>query len=131
MVNSYKRLSKWKVSKKPAPEKSLITVCDEFGERSVEVRFPDPSANIYAVISLILRAGLEGIDEKAEFEKASFKGLPGNLKDALLLAHDSEFVKEVLGEEFTQTYVNQKLAEWDEYLNKVSDWEIEKYLLKV
>ena len=131
LVNSYKRLSKWKVSKKPAPEKSLITVCDEFGERSVEVRFPDPSANIYAVISLILRAGLEGIDEKAEFEKASFKGLPGNLKDALLLAHDSEFVKEVLGEEFTQTYVNQKLAEWDEYLNKVSDWEIEKYLLKV
>ena len=49
----------------------------------------------------------------------------------MLLAHDSKFVKEVLGEEFTQTYVNQKFDEWDEYLNKVSDWEIEKYLLKV
>ncbi|MBP5453820.1 MAG: hypothetical protein J6Y09_04290, partial [Lachnospiraceae bacterium] len=39
--------------------------------------------------------------------------------------------KEVLGEEFVKTYVNQKLSEWDDYLNKVSDWEIEKYLLKV
>ena len=97
----------------------------------MEVRFPDPSANIYAVISLILRAGLKGIDENMDLSSVPFKGLPGNLKDALLLSHDSEFVKEVLGDKFTQTYVNHKFLEWDEYLNKVSDWEIEKYLLKV
>ncbi len=131
LVNSYKRLKNWKVSKKPAPDKNLVCVCDDYGERSVEVRFPDPSANIYAVISLILRAGLKGIDENIDLASVPFKGLPGNLKDALLLAHDSEFVKEVLGDKFTQTYVNQKFLEWDEYLNKVSDWEIEKYLLKV
>ena len=131
LVNSYKRLDKWKVSKKPAPEKSLIRICDDFGERSVEVKFPDPTANIYAVISLILRAGIEGIKEKAEFEGAKFKGLPGNLKDACINASKSAFVKEVLGEKFTEYYVNEKLAEWDEYLNTVSDWEIDKYLLKV
>lgn len=131
LVNSYKRLKNWKVSKKPAPDKNLVCVCDDYGERSVEVRFPDPSANIYAVISLILRAGLKGIDENMDLSSVPFKGLPGNLKDALLLSHDSEFVKEVLGDKFTQTYVNQKFLEWDEYLNKVSDWEIEKYLLKV
>lgn len=131
LVNSYKRLKNWKVSKKPAPDKNLVCVCDDYGERSVEVRFPDPSANIYAVISLILRAGLRGIDENMDLSSVPFKGLPGNLKDALLLSHDSEFVKEVLGDKFTQTYVNQKFLEWDEYLNKVSDWEIEKYLLKV
>lgn len=131
LVNSYKRLTNWKVSKKPAPDKNLVCVCDDYGERSVEVRFPDPSANIYAVISLILRAGLKGIDENIDLVSVPFKGLPENLKDALLLAHDSEFVKEVLGDKFTQTYVNQKFLEWDEYLNKVSDWEIEKYLLKV
>ena len=71
------------------------------------------------------------MDEKIEREKVEFTGLPGNLKDALLVALDSKFTKEVLGEEFVKTYVNQKLSEWDDYLNKVSDWEIEKYLLKV
>ncbi|MBP5660743.1 MAG: glutamine synthetase [Lachnospiraceae bacterium] len=131
LVNSYKRLERWKVSKKPAPEKSLVTICDDFGERTVEVRFPDPSANIYAVISLILRAGLEGIKEKAEFENVKFKGIPGNLKDALINASKSSFVKEVLGDKFTESYVNAKFTEWDEYLNTVSDWEIDKYLLKV
>ncbi len=131
LVNSYKRIERWKVSKKPAPEKSLVTICDDFGERTVEVRFPDPSANIYAVISLILRAGLEGIKEKASFENLKFKGIPGNLKDALINASKSSFVKEVLGEKFTETYVNAKFTEWDEYLNTVSDWEIDKYLLKV
>ncbi len=131
LVNSYKRIERWKVSKKPAPEKSLVTICDDFGERTVEVRFPDPSANIYAVISLILRAGLEGIKEKAAFESLKFKGIPGNLKDALINASKSSFVKEVLGEKFTETYVNAKFTEWDEYLNTVSDWEIDKYLLKV
>lgn len=131
LVNSYKRIERWKVSKKPAPEKSLVTICDDFGERTVEVRFPDPSANIYAVISLILRAGLEGIKEKASFENLKFKGIPGNLKDALINASKSSFVKEVLGKKFTETYVNAKFTEWDEYLNTVSDWEIDKYLLKV
>lgn len=131
LVNSYKRIERWKVSKKPAPEKSLVTICDDFGERTVEVCFPDPSANIYAVISLILRAGLEGIKEKAEFENLKFKGIPGNLKDALTNAAKSSFVKEVLGEKFTENYVNAKFTEWDEYLNTVSDWEIDKYLLKV
>lgn len=131
LVNSYKRIERWKVSKKPAPEKSLVTICDDFGERTVEVRFPDPSANIYAVISLILRAGLEGIKEKAAFENLKFKGIPGNLKDALINASKSSFVKEVLGEKFTESYVNAKFTEWDEYLNTVSDWEIDKYLLKV
>ena len=131
LVNSYKRLDKWKVSKKPAPEKSLIRICEDFGERTVEIKFPDPTANIYAVISLILRAGIEGIKENDEFESAKFKGLPGNLKDACINASKSAFVKEVLGEKFTENYVNAKLSEWDEYLNTVSDWEIDKYLLKV
>ncbi|MBO4680206.1 MAG: glutamine synthetase, partial [Lachnospiraceae bacterium] len=131
LVNSYKRIERWKSCKKPAPERNLVCICDEFGERTVEVRFPDPSANIYAAISLILRAGLLGIEEKAELKNAKFKGLPGNLKDALSNASKSAFVKEVLGEKFADAYINAKFTEWDEYLNTVSDWEIDKYLLKV
>ena len=131
LVNSYKRLDKWKVSKKPKAERNLVVVCEECGERSVEVRFPDPSANIYAAMALLLRAGLKGIEEKTELDAVKFHGLPSNLKDALLKSHDSAFVKEVLGEAFTDLYITEKLSEWDEYLNKVSDWELEKYLLKV
>ena len=131
LVNSYKRLEPWKVSKKPAPLRNLVVVFDECGERSVEVRFPDPSANIYVTIALLLRAGLEGIEEKITGEGSGFHGLPGNLKDALLKSNDSSFVKEVLGEKFAELYINAKFDEWDEYLNKVSDWELDRYLLKV
>jgi glutamine synthetase len=97
----------------------------------VEVRFPDPSANIYATVALLLRAGLKGIEEKIEPDSVGFKGLPGNLKDALLKSHDSAFVKEVLGSEFADRYISEKLSEWDEYLGRVSDWELDRYLLKV
>ncbi|MCR4960632.1 MAG: glutamine synthetase family protein [Lachnospiraceae bacterium] len=131
LVNSYKRLDRWKVSKKPEPERNLVSVCNECGERSVEVRFPDPSANIYATVALLLRAGLKGIEEKIEPDSVGFKGLPGNLKDALLKSHDSAFVKEVLGSEFADRYISEKLSEWDEYLGRVSDWELDRYLLKV
>ncbi|MCR5311637.1 MAG: glutamine synthetase family protein, partial [Lachnospiraceae bacterium] len=113
LVNSYKRLDKWKVSKKPAPEKSLVKVCNECGERSVEVRFPDPSANIYASVALLLRAGLCGIDERITPEASGFHGLPGNLKDALLKSNDSKFVREVLGNRFADLYIADKFAEWD------------------
>ena len=131
IVNSYKRLDRWKVSKKPEPSRDLVAVCDECGEVSVEVRFPDPSANIYAAVALILRAGVKGIEEKISPASAPFHGLPGNLKDALIKSHDSAFVKEVLGERFTDRYIADKFTEWDEYLDRVSDWELDKYLLKV
>ncbi|MCR5311573.1 MAG: type I glutamate--ammonia ligase, partial [Lachnospiraceae bacterium] len=64
-------------------------------------------------------------------EASGFHGLPGNLKDALLKSNDSKFVREVLGNRFADLYIADKFAEWDEYLNKVSDWELDKYLLKV
>ncbi|MCR5279596.1 MAG: glutamine synthetase family protein [Lachnospiraceae bacterium] len=131
LVNSYKRLDRWKVSKKPAPLRNLVSVTDECGEKSVEVRFPDPSANVYLTIALLLRAGLKGIDEHITPDNSGFHGLPGNLKDALLKSHDSSFVKEVLGDRFADLYISAKFEEWDDYLNKVSDWELERYLLKV
>ena len=89
------------------------------------------SANIYAAVALIVKAGLKGMDDKITPETSGFHGLPGNLKDALIKAHDSEFVKEVLGSRFADMYIADKFEEWDEYLNKVSDWELEKYLLRV
>lgn len=131
LVNSYKRIRTWKASCTGEPARNLVAVCDDNGERSVEVRFPDPSANIYAAVSLIVRAGLKGMEEKLDLDKVEFTGLPGNLKDALTLASSSKFVKDVLGKDFTELFVKGKLSEWEEYLDRVSDWEIEKYLLKV
>ena len=131
LVNSYKRLKRWREHGRKEADRSLVTVFEEGGERCVDVRFPDPSANIYASVALLLMAGIKGIDEKVSFADVKFKGLPGTLKDALLKSEGSVFVKETLGEEFTREYVKAKFGEWDKYLDTVSDWEIDEYLLKV
>src|SRR5690606_80457 len=66
----------------------------------VEVRSPDPSANPYLALAVMLKAGLDGIRTKAELspptnrniyvmseqerEEAGIPSLPANLKEALV-----------------------------------------------
>lgn len=81
------------------------------GMRSrIELRSPDPSCNQYAALSLIIAAGIEGIEQKAVLQpellintfKASeeqlkdLEALPHSLPEALSLMKASEFVKSVL-----------------------------------
>ena len=37
----------------------------------------------------------------------------------------------VLGEKLVQAYSDIKNQEWDDYMVQVSDWEIEKYLVRM
>lgn len=81
------------------------------GSRSrIELRSPDPSCNQYAALSLIIAAGIEGIEQNAklapellintynadEVESNKLEALPGSLKDALEVMKSSDFVKSVL-----------------------------------
>lgn len=141
IVNSYKRI----LSCQDAPNKinwskknnnSLVKLRKIFGETKVELRFPDPSANPYLALAVCYAAGFEGINEKIDPDEllASWgeeKYLPDNLKDAVAIMENSQFIKDVLGEEFVEIYAGIKKQEWNEYMLQVSDWEISRYLNKL
>lgn len=110
----------------------------------VELRSPDPACNPYLAFSMMLAAGLEGIDEKMtlvppveenifhmsseETEKRQIDVLPSSLRAAIEEAEQSELLKETLGEHiFTSLIVNKKL-EWDNYRVHVHRYELDKYL---
>jgi glutamine synthetase len=110
----------------------------------VELRSPDPSCNPYLAFAVMLGAGLKGIEEglelmpeasnnifsmsDAELAKAGIKTLPKDLGEAIALFEGSELMKEVLGEHIHSFYVENKKAEWAEYITDVSQWELDKYL---
>jgi glutamine synthetase len=111
----------------------------------VELRFPDPSCNPYLAFTVMLAAGMDGVDQELvcpspvnnlniyemtdeELSKLGIEQLPGSLAEALIeLAHD-EVLKDALGDEIYQAFVRAKRAEWDAYRTHVMDWEVETYL---
>lgn len=150
LVNSYKRLVPgyeapvylaWSCSNRTA----LIRVPASRGAGTrVELRCPDPSANPYLVLAVLLQAGLDGIKNNLEVEPetvanifamsdkeredAGIDNLPNNLYEAVNFMKESELAKAALGEHIYENYVEAKEAEWDDYRTKVHDWEIENYL---
>ena len=110
----------------------------------VEFRSPDPAANPYLALSVMLAAGLEGMKKKyklpkaaedniyrmteEEREKAGIQSLPEDLYEAIKLTEKSKLVKEALGEKLFEHFIRNKYMEWDEYKAQVSKYEIDKYL---
>ena len=150
LVNSYKRLVPgyeapvylaWSCSNRTALIRVPASRCA--GTR-VELRCPDPSANPYLVLAVLLQAGLDGIKNNLEVEpetvanifamtdkereEAGIDNLPNNLYEAVNFMKESELAKAALGEHIYENYVEAKEAEWDDYRTKVHDWEIENYL---
>ena len=110
----------------------------------IEFRSPDPACNPYLAFSIMLAAGLKGIegnyplpdpieediyemDEEAR-DRAGITSLPGNLFEALQEVEKSELVRETLGDHIFNKFVANKKIEWDRYRTHVSQYEIEKYL---
>ncbi|ETR69021.1 MAG: Glutamine synthetase [Candidatus Magnetoglobus multicellularis str. Araruama] len=110
----------------------------------MEFRAPDPSCNPYLAFSVMLAAGLKGIEEgyelpepieddifemsEAEKKERGITTLPGNLYEAILEVEKSELVKNALGDHIFNKFVDNKKIEWDKYRTHVSKYEIEKYL---
>ena len=119
---------------KPGKEKST----------RIEYRAPDPACNPYLAFSVMLAAGLEGIEKKyplpepasdniyrmtdEEKECAKIKSLPEDLLDAIRLTEKAEVVRRALGDELFHFFIRNKKLEWDEYKAQVTQYEIEKYL---
>ena len=112
--------------------------------RRVEYRAPDPACNPYLAFSVMLAAGIEGIENKyplpplieANLNKVSdadrramgIETLPGSLWEAIQLTEQSELVSKALGEHVFRSFIHNKKIEWDRYRTQVTDYEIKRYL---
>jgi len=110
----------------------------------IEFRSPDPACNPYLAFSVMLAAGLEGIEkgleppppveenvyEMSEDERAA-RGvgtLPASLLEAILLTEKSELVRKALGEHVFSAFIQNKKIEWDQYRTQVTEYELKRYL---
>ena len=43
----------------------------------------------------------------------------------------SEFICQILGEHIVKNFCKAKKAEWEEYTNQVTQWELDQYLYRI
>ena len=151
-VNSYKRL----VRRGAMSYYSWAPVFSSFGSnnRTNSIRVPmnggraecrnaDSSCNPYLAAALLLAAGLEGVRERLdpgkpheenlyELTGEQLKGagvteLPRTLGEAVDAFEADPFIESVLGPELKREFVRYKRAEWEQYHQSVSQWEIDRY----
>jgi len=110
----------------------------------IEIRSPDPAANPYLALAVMLKAGLDGIKHKMQLpkpidrniyimseeerEEQGIPSLPDNLKDALSEMLHDEVICNALGEHALSHFYELKEIEWDMYRTQVHQWEREQYL---
>jgi glutamine synthetase len=109
----------------------------------VECRGVDSSCNPYLAAALLLAAGLDGIERKldpgdphhenmyeysdCELAERGIQELPRNLGEAVAAFAADPWIRETLGDGLTDEFIRYKSAEWTEYHNTVSAWEIQRY----
>ncbi len=152
LVNSYKRLvpgyeAPVNVAWSMRNRSPMIRIPDRRGMGTrVELRTPDPSANPYLALAVMLAAGLDGIETSADFREPvneniwemSFRekrrlridDLPHDLNEALDELEKDDIIAEALGKHVTTNFVAAKRQEWRDYISQVSQWELENYLAK-
>jgi len=152
-VNSYKRLvpgyeAPIYVSWARRNRSDLIRVPEYRPGREkatrIEFRSPDPACNPYLAFSVMLAAGLEGIEKnyqvpppieenvyemrEEERIKRGIETLPASLLEAILLTEQSDLVRKALGDHVFNAFIQNKKIEWDRYRSQVTEYELNKYL---
>jgi glutamine synthetase len=153
VVNSYKRLIvgyeaptyvTWARNNRSALVRIPMTKPGKQSSTRIEYRAPDPACNPYLAFSVLLAAGLKGIDEGYELPSEStvnlfamtpeelaaegIKQLPQSLSDALDVMESSELVAEALGEHIFEWFLRNKRAEWLDYKGQITQFELDRYL---
>lgn len=146
LVNSYKRLKpnfdapvyvSWSSN---SNRSALLRIPTERNNQiKLELRSPDSATNPYLCIAMLIYSILDGLENNMELEDAinenmysgknyNIKKLPDTLSEAIDEFESSDFVKEKLGIQIFNEYVEAKKIEWNEFNNAITDWEIKKYL---
>lgn len=152
-VNSYKRLAGggeapnyicWGHNNRSALVRIPMYKPGKGNSTRVEVRSLDSAVNPYLAFAVLLEAGLKGIENGYELpagaeddvwaltaaERAALglKKLPTSLSQAITVMESSELVAETLGEHVFDFFLRNKRAEWEEYKQQVTPFELNKHL---
>jgi len=152
-VNSYKRLAGgaeapawicWGHNNRSALIRVPMYKPQKGNSTRIEFRSLDSAANPYLAVSVLLAAGLKGIEEgyelpagseddvwaltEAERRALGMKPLPSSLNQAIEAMSRSELVAETLGEHVFEFFLRNKRAEWEDYRRQVTQWELDRYL---
>jgi glutamine synthetase len=152
LVNSYKRLvpgyeAPVNVAWSLRNRSPMLRIPDRRGAGTrVEHRVPDPAANPYLALAVMLAAGLDGIETKADWrepvnaniwemshrEKRRLRidDLPHDLNEACDELEKDATMLAALGDHIATNFIAAKRQEWREYITQVTGWELERYLVK-
>ncbi len=112
-----------------------------------EDRSPSGIANPYLVSAVHIAAGLDGIKNEIdpgeaimdknvwnlpfdERKKLGMIQLPQNLMEAIKCLEEDEVIKSGLGS-IAEEYIKLKKSEWSEFMQYVTQWEIDRYLTMI
>ncbi len=152
-VNSYKRLVpgfeapvhiSWARNNRSGLIRVPITKNNNPLATRIEFRSPDPACNPYLAFSLMLAAGMRGVEGNYElppeadanlFEippkqlaEQGIGQLPTSLANALDMMESSELVRDALGAHIHEWFLRNKRVEWRGYKTHVSAFERDRYL---
>jgi glutamine synthetase len=157
-VNSYKRLKLGSTSS--GATWSPVWISYGYNNRTQMLRIPAPgrvedrtvdgSTNPYLAATVILAAGIDGIENRIDpgepnsenlysipYDELRARGLdtlPSNLLQATLELERDEVIREALGEARNEDYVDYfirvKQEEWNRYHEQVTPWEVKEYLTR-
>ena len=153
LVNSYKRINEgyeapryvsWARNNRSALVRVPIPKPGKVDSTRIEYRALDPACNPYLAFSVLLAAGLRGIEDDLELSpeaavnlydlsrdeqrEIGVDSLPDNLNEALDEMEASELVREALGDHIFEWFLRNKRAEWNEYQRQVTPFELDTYL---
>jgi len=152
-VNSYKRLVpgheapvyvSWARRNRSALVRVPMYKPEKEQASRVEFRSPDPACNPYLAFSVMLAAGLEGVEKEYELpepveqniylmseeerRELGIASLPGSLIEAIQLTEKSKLMRKTLGDHVFNSFIASKKVEWDDYRKCVHPYEIERFL---
>lgn len=150
LINSFKRLVPgyeapvniaWSVRNRSP----LVRVPAKRGDSTrIEVRVPDPSANPYLALAVMLAAGLDGIENQLmpppavnknifamsqrEKKRLKIEPLPADLLESVKNLERNKVMRMALGEHIYNHFIQAKKMEWSDYISRVHQWELDRYL---
>ncbi len=144
-VNAYKRLvpgmwaptyASWGIQNRTVAARVMN---DSPAATRVEFRVPSADTNPYAALSMLIGAGLWGIENRIDpgaprqddcYQTPAPEGaaFPRDLSEAADRLEASERARAIFGDDFIDCFVTARRAEHAAYSRHVSSWEVERYL---
>lgn len=140
-VNSYKRLVEglwaptrvaWGVENRTAALRGIPG-----GEKStrLETRVPGSDVNPYLALAAAIASGLYGIRNgmkpplpiSGNAYRTDAESLPKDLKEATDRLADSALARELFGDSFVEHFVQTRRWEWNQFMQNVTSWELQRY----